>query len=232
MTAPTKVFQPRKARFWRGTAFVIVVLLVAIVSCVVLISARVGALSSHAQSASDSAHAFIEALSKNPDDAQQHLDKAREDLELARETLHGIPIQQMQAIPWVQHNVEASDTLIVNMQKVLDEAAPVMMSLSGVVDFTSGTLKSNPDFSGLDPSVIQDARHAADVIKSAREAIHGIDTAGLLADVDRAVMDARTMLDDVYRKIAPLESMAEDFKKYLPPNLASQLDKFKKMFGG
>ncbi|PMD05086.1 hypothetical protein [Brevibacterium paucivorans] len=238
MTAPTKVYKPRKKpgsnkkSGLRGFAFVIVVILVAIIAFVALLTARVNAVTRHAEAASEAGNAFIEALSNDPENAQGHLDRARDELGQAKDNLHSIPIEQMHMIPWVKRNVDASDTLITHMENVLNQAGPVMISLSGVVDFNSGSLKSNPDLSSLNPSLVGDAREAAKVIKSAREAIHGIDTAGLLPDVHNAVHDAREMLDTVYRKIAPLESIAEDVKKYLPPGVAKRLEELGNLLGG
>lgn len=243
MTAQTKVYQPQKKSGprkksglkksgLRGFAFVIVVILLAIIAFVVLLTARVNAVTRHADAASEAGNAFLEALSNDPQNAQGHLDKARDELGQAQSNLHSIPLAQMYSIPWVKRNVDASDTLITHMENVLNEAGPVMISLSGVVDFSSGTLKSNPDLSSLNPSMWDDAQDAAKVIKEAREAIHGIDTAGLLPDVHNAVHDAREMLDEVYRKIAPLESIAEDVKKYLPPGIAKRLEELGNLLGG
>lgn len=238
MTAPTKVYKPRKKpgprkrSGLRGFAFVIVVILVAIIAFVALLTARVNAVTRHAEAASEAGNAFIEALSNDPGNAQGHLDRARDELGQAKDNLHSIPIEQMHMIPSVKRNVDASDTLITHMENVLNQAGPVMISLSGVVDFNSGSLKSNPDLSSLNPSMWDDAREAAKVIKSAREAIHGIDTAGLLPDVHNAVHDAREMLDAVYRKIAPLQSIAEDVKKYLPPGVAKRLEELGNLLGG
>lgn len=243
MTAQTKVYPPQKKSGprkkpglkkpgLRGFLFVIAVILLAIIAFVVLLTARVNAVTRHADAASEAGNAFLEALSNDPQNAQGHLDKARDELGQAKSNLHSIPLEQMQMIPWVKRNVDASDTLITHMENVLNEAGPVMISLSGVVDFSSGSLKSNPDLSSLNPSMWDDAREAAKVIKEAREAIHGIDTAGLLPDVHNAVHDAREMLDEVYRKIAPLESIAEDVKKYLPPGIAKRLEELGNLLGG
>ncbi len=238
MTAQTKVYSPqkksgpRKKPGLRGFLFVIAVILLAIIAFVVLLTARVNAVTRHADAASEAGNAFLEALSNDPQNAQGHLDKARDELGQAKSNLHSIPLEQMQMISWVKRNVDASDTLITHMENVLNEAGPVMISLSGVVDFSSGSLKSNPDLSSLNPSMWDDAREAAKVIKEAREAIHGIDTAGLLPDVHNAVHDAREMLDEVYRKIAPLESIAEDVKKYLPPGIAKRLEELGNLLGG
>ncbi len=243
MTAQTKVYPPQKKSGprkkpglkkpgLRGFLFVIAVILLAIIAFVVLLTARVNAVTRHADAASEAGNAFLEALSNDPQNAQGHLDKARDELGQAKSNLHSIPLEQMQMISWVKRNVDASDTLITHMENVLNEAGPVMTSLSGVVDFSSGSLKSNPDLSSLNPSMWDDAREAAKVIKEAREAIHGIDTAGLLPDVHNAVHDAREMLDEVYRKIAPLESIAEDVKKYLPPGIAKRLEELGNLLGG
>lgn len=243
MTAQTKVYPPQKKSGprkkpglkkpgLRGFLFVIAVILLAIIAFVVLLTARVNAVTRHADAASEAGNAFLEALSNDPQNAQGHLDKARDELGQAKSNLHSIPLEQMQMISWVKRNVDASDTLITHMENVLNEAGPVMISLSGVVDFSSGSLKSNPDLSSLNPSMWDDAREAAKVIKEAREAIHGIDTAGLLPDVHNAVHDAREMLDEVYRKIAPLESIAEDVKKYLPPGIAKRLEELGNLLGG
>lgn len=243
MTAQTKVYPPQKKSGprkkpglkktgLRGFLFVIAVILLAIIAFVVLLTARVNAVTRHADAASEAGNAFLEALSNDPQNAQGHLDKARDELGQAKSNLHSIPLEQMQMISWVKRNVDASDTLITHMENVLNEAGPVMISLSGAVDFSSGSLKSNPDLSSLNPSMWDDAREAAKVIKEAREAIHGIDTAGLLPDVHNAVHDAREMLDEVYRKIAPLESIAEDVKKYLPPGIAKRLEELGNLLGG
>lgn len=243
MTAQTKVYPPQKKSgprkepglkkpVLRGFLFVIAVILLAIIAFVVLLTARVNAVTRHADAASEAGNAFLEALSNDPQNAQGHLDKARDELGQAKSNLHSIPLEQMQMISWVKRNVDASDTLITHMENVLNEAGPVMISLSGVVDFSSGSLKSNPDLSSLNPSMWDNAREAAKVIKEAREAIHGIDTAGLLPDVHNAVHDAREMLDEVYRKIAPLESIAEDVKKYLPPGIAKRLEELGNLLGG
>lgn len=243
MTAQTKVYPPQKKSGsqkkpslkksgLRGFLFVIAVILLAIIAFVVLLTARVNAVTRHADAASDAGNAFLEALSNDPQNAQGHLDKARDELGQAKSNLHSVPLEQMHPISWVKRNVDASDTLITHMENVLNEAGPVMISLSGVVDFSSGSLKSNPDLSSLNPSMWDDAREAAKVIKEAREAIHGIDTAGLLPDVHNAVKDAREMLDEVYRKIAPLESIAEDVKKYLPPGIAKRLEELGNLLGG
>lgn len=232
-TKPTRAHRPRRVSpALVGTGFVVLVVILAVAAFVVALNARINSVTAHSDQASASAHQFMDALSNDPGSAQGHLDAALAELNAARTQLHGIPIEQMQSIPWVKRNVEAADTLINEMEGVLGDAGPVMVKLSGVVNFQTGTLRANPNFSGLGFDTLGEAKQAAQTIKDARDAVNAIDAVGLMPDLQRAIEDARTMLDDAYRTVSPLESLAEDLGQYVPPALADKLKQLRDALRG
>lgn len=241
MTAPTQVYpapvtgggrRRRRVSPWLvGVVFTVAVLVLAEVAFGFYVNARVASITTHADKAQANMQQFMDALSNDPGSAQGHLDDALAELGAARDELHAPPISQLQALPWVTRNVEVADTVLDHMTRVVKDAGPVLIELSGVVDFQKGSLKPIPSFSGNVIDTFNDGRQAVKTISDARDVIGGIDTVGLMPDLQRAVGDTKTMLDEVYRKVAPVQSMMQDIEKYVPPSFADALERLRKALG-
>lgn len=225
MTAQTRVLGsppavPARRRRGRGlligTAIVLVVVVLAAAAAVAVTLARIDTLVGHLETASAAAEDFATALTEDPESADEEIGRASDAMAAAQEELNAIPLAQIEALPRIGDNVTAVRTVLVELQRIAADSAPVLADAAEYVDLESGTPRLPSGGFGAWRDAISGALDTAravpdalDALDEARSAVAAIDTDGLLPQVREGIDEVRVALDDAYDRAEPARRISD-----------------------